>query len=355
MQIHHIKNRNLGFNKNNLVEISPEHDISKTFAGIKNDLMHTGLVERVALADHQTLYGGDTDNGFRWAGKSPANEMSIAHRNVSPEYVSTSGMQLIEGRDFTSNPAAENSSVIINESMEKMMGRDPAVGKMIQSRRGNAEGVFANMTVIGVVKDYVYGNVYNGAASPLIIFCKPPEYQNFMYVRIKSGVHVGQAMEKMADVMKKDDPAYPFEYKFVDEQFNQMFQNEMLTSKVSTVFASLAILISCLGLFGLATHTAERRIREIGIRKVLGASVSGITALLSKDFLKLVLISCVIAFPAAGWIMHNWLQSFEYRISMSWWIFIAAGCAAMTIALATISFQAIRAAVVSPVQSLRSE
>jgi ABC-type antimicrobial peptide transport system permease subunit len=211
------------------------------------------------------------------------------------------------------------------------------------------------MTVIGVVKDYVYGNVYEGAASPLIIFCKPPEYQNFIYVRIKSGVHVDQSLAKMAEIMKKDDPAFPFEYKFVDEQFNQMFQNEMLTSKVSTIFASLAILISCLGLFGLATYTAERRIREIGIRKVLGASVSGITALLSKDFLKLVLISCIIAFPVAGWMMHNWLQSFEYRITVSWWIFIIAACAAMTIALATISFQAIKAAITSPVQSLRTE
>jgi putative ABC transport system permease protein len=159
----------------------------------------------------------------------------------------------------------------------------------------------------------------------------------------------------MAEVMKKDDPAYPFEYKFADEQFNQMFQSEMQTGKVSTVFASLAIMISCLGLFGLATYTAERRIKEIGIRKVLGATISGITTLLSKDFLKLVAISCLVAFPIAGWMMHNWLLGFEYRIAISWWIYAIAGSSALLIALATVSFQAIKAAIVNPVQSLRTE
>ena len=155
--------------------------------------------------------------------------------------------------------------------------------------------------------------------------------------------------------MKKDNPAYPLEYKFVDDQFNKMFQNETLTSKVSTIFAVLAIIISCLGLFGLATFTAERRIKEIGIRKVLGASVSGITSLLSKEFLQLVAIACLIAFPVARWIMHDWLLNYEYRIEIGWWIFFAAGAAAILIALITISFQSIKAAIANPVKSLRTE
>ncbi|HWH62683.1 MAG TPA: ABC transporter permease [Ginsengibacter sp.] len=355
MQIQHIKNRNLGFNKNNLIEISPQHDISKNFSLVKNDLLHSGLIENAALADHSTLYGGDTDDRFKWQGKSEGNGVSIAHRNVTPEFVSTSGMQIIEGKDFSNNAASENTDVIINESMEKLMGKESAVGKIIQSPRGNADGVFTDMTVIGVVKDYVYGSVYNGKAAPLIIFCKPPEYQNFIYARIKPQGNVEQALAKIAEVMKKDNPAYPLEYKFVDDQFNQMFQNETLTSKVSTVFAALAIIISCLGLFGLAAYTAERRIKEIGIRKVLGASVSGITTLLSKDFLQLVFISCLVAFPVAWWIMHNWLQHYEYRISMSWWIFLAAGISVVLIALITISFQSIKAAIANPVKSLRTE
>jgi len=354
MQIQHVKNRNLGFNKNNLIEINPEHDISKIFPLIKDDLLRTGVIQDAALTDHETLYGGDTDNRFKWQEKLSGNEIDIAHRNVSPEFIAVSGMQIIDGRDFNQNASSENSNVIINESMAEMMGKESAVGKIIQSPRGNPEGVFTNMKIVGVVKDYLYGNIY-GKASPLIIFCKPPEYQNFLYVKIKANSHVEQALAKIKEVMKKDNAAYPLEYKFVDDQFNQMFQNETLISKVSGIFAALAIIISCLGLFGLAAYTAEQRTKEIGVRKVLGASVIGITTLLSKDFLQLVIISCLVAFPVAWWMMHAWLQNYEYRITMSWWIFLAAGATAVLITLITISFQSIKAAVANPVKSLRTE
>jgi len=159
----------------------------------------------------------------------------------------------------------------------------------------------------------------------------------------------------MQNIVQKNNPAYPFTYQFVDDQFNQMFLSEMLISKLSRVFAALAILISCLGLFGLAAYTAERRTKEIGVRKVLGASVSGIAALLSKDFLKLVLISCIVAFPLAWLMMNNWLQNYQYRITISWWIFLIAAIVAILIALLTVSFQAIKAAVANPVKSLRTE
>ena len=354
LQIQHIKNRNLGFNKNNLIEINPENIVSKTFPLIKNDLLQTGAVQDVALADHSTLYGGDTDGRFKWQGKSSGNDISIAHRNVSPEYINTSGMKIIDGKDFSNNPLSESSNVIINESMAMIMGKESAVGKIIQSPRGNADGVYTNMTVIGVVKDYVYGKIY-GKAAPLILFCKPPEYQNFLYVRIKSQTNVEQALVKIAAVMKKDNAAFPLEYKFVDDQFNEMFAGETQVSKVSGIFAALAIIISCLGLLGLSIYTAGRKIKEIGIRKVLGASVTGITALLSKEFLQLVIIACLVAFPVAWWIMHNWLQNYEYRIEINWWIFLAAGISAILVALVTISFQSIKAAVANPVKSLRSE
>ncbi len=354
MQIQHTKNRNLGFNKNNLIEINPEHDISKIFPLIKNDLLGTRVIQDAALADHETLYGGDTDNRFKWQEKSSDNQIDIAHRNVSPEFIAASGMQIIDGRDFNENASSENSNVIINESMAKMMGKESAVGKIIQSPRGNPDGVFTNMTVIGVVKDYLYGNMY-GKASPLIIFCKPPEYQIFLYVRIKANSNVEQALAKIKKVMKKDNAAYPLEYKFVDDQFNKMFQNETLISKVSGIFAALAIIISSLGLFGLAAYTAEQRTKEIGVRKVLGASVMGITTLLSKDFLQLVIISCLVAFPVAWWMMHAWLQNYEYKIIISWWIFLAAGLTAVVITLITISFQSIKAAIANPVKSLRTE
>jgi ABC-type antimicrobial peptide transport system permease subunit len=155
--------------------------------------------------------------------------------------------------------------------------------------------------------------------------------------------------------MKRNNPGYPFDYRFVDDQFNQMFLSEMLMSKLARVFAVLAILISCLGLFGLAAYTAERRTKEIGIRKVLGASVAGLTGLLSKDFLRLVVLSCLIAFPVAWWAMHDWLQNYEYRVHIQWWVFAVAGILSVLIALFTISFQAIKAAMSNPIKNLRTE
>ncbi|HET7000636.1 MAG TPA: FtsX-like permease family protein, partial [Puia sp.] len=209
-------------------------------------------------------------------------------------------------------------------------------------------------TVVGVVNDYVYGNIY-GKPDPVIFFATAPRFENVMYVRMKPMGQREQAISKIEAVMKKDNPAYPFEYRFVDNQMNDMFSDEILVRKLSSVFATLAIFISCLGLFGLAAFTAERRTKEIGIRKVLGASVASISGLVSKDFIKLVLIASLIAFPIVWWIMHDWLKNFEYRVEISWWIFLAAAVLATLIALITVSSQAIRAAVANPVRSLRTE
>ena len=188
-----------------------------------------------------------------------------------------------------------------------------------------------------------------------LVFLVHPEIFNYLFVKIKPNAGIEQAVAGIESIIKRNNPAFPVEYEFVDESFNNLFKSEMLIGKLSRVFAVLAIIISCLGLFGLAAYTAERRTKEIGIRKVLGASVPGITRLLSKDFLQLVGISTLVAFPLAWWAMHNWLQDFAYRINISWWVFIAAGILALFIALFTISFQSIRAAVANPVKSLRTE
>ncbi len=231
------------------------------------------------------------------------------------------------------------------------MGKNSALGKIIWNA-GDTSGT--KLTVVGVVNDYVYGNMY-GKPDPVLFSATSPDHANKMYLRIKPKSNIEQVLAKIEAVMKKNNPAYPFNYKFVDEQFNQMFVSEMLISKLSRVFAVLAIVISCLGLFGLSAYTAERRTKEIGIRKVLGASVTGIASLLSKDFLKLVGLSCLLSFPLAWWMMHNWLQGYQYRIEINWWIFLIAGSAAILIALITISFQAVKAALANPVKSLRSE
>ncbi|MGH2564788.1 MAG: ABC transporter permease, partial [Ginsengibacter sp.] len=262
----------------------------------------------------------------------------------------------IEGRDFqqTDTTNLDNNvvvaNVIITQSLAKLLGKGSPVGKILFDENDT----LLHATVVGVVKDYVYGNMY-GKPDPVMFYCVSPRLERVMYIRTKAQSNTQQALARIEAVMHKNNPAYPFTYQFVDDQFNQMFLSETLISKLSKVFAALAIIISCFGLFGLAAYTAQRRIKEIGIRKVLGASVAGITTLLSKDFLRLVAISCIIAFPVAWWIMHNWLQNYEYRIDISWRIFLAAGIIAILIALITVSFQAIKAAIANPVKSLRTE
>ncbi len=271
-------------------------------------------------------------------------------------------MQIIGGRDFQPADVVEFGddhmpkdstqpmNVIITESMERLMGKGSAIGKTLQHQydKGSFE-----MHVTGVIKDYVYGDMY-GQSAP-VIFYDIPAAASLLYIKIAPQSNIENALAKITAVVKKDNPAYPLEYKFVDDEFNQMFLSETLISKLSRVFASLAIIISCMGLFGLAAYTAERRTKEIGIRKVLGASVSGVAALLSKNFLQLVALSCIVAFPLAWWAMHSWLQNYKYRIEINWWIFIVAGLMALLIALITISFQAIKAAIANPIKSLRTE
>lgn len=352
-QIQHVKNRQLGFNKNNLIEADAQGDVEKYYYSLKQDLLKTGFVENVALSDHTTLQGGNNTGSLTWQGKSPSAQILVSGRNVTPAYISTSQLKLLEGRDFAETDSTNSKSlnIIITQSLEKLMGKESALGKILWNSGDTSN---TKLTVVGVVNDYVYGNMY-GKPDPVVFICTSPVHTNKMYLRIKSHINIAQALAKIETVMKKNNPAYPFNYKFVDDQFNQMFLSETLISKLSRVFAALAIIISCLGLFGLAAYTAERRTKEIGVRKVLGASVSGIASLLSKDFIKLLAISCVIAFPVAGWIMHSWLLNYQYRIEISWWIFLIAGLVAILIALATVSFQAIKAALVNPVKSLRTE
>ncbi len=354
LQIQHVKNRELGFNKDNLVEIDMQHNMQANFPAVKQDLFNTGFIENAAMANHVIIDGGDNDDRFTWAGKMPGSDINISFRKVSPEFISTYGMHIISGRDFTPNALAEKNNIIINRSMARLMGKDGAVGKIIQSPRDQNDGVLENLTVVAVVDDYVFGDMA-GNPPPVILFCRPVDWGNFVYVRLKPNTNAGDALAKIEAVMKKDNPGYPLQYRFTDDQFNQKFINETLMSKIAGAFAALAIIISGLGLFGLAAYTAERRVKEIGIRKLLGASITGLTALLSKELLQLVGLSCVVSFPIAGWIMHNWLQNYTYRIDISWWIFVFAGVLAILIAFVTISFQTIRAAIANPVKALRSE
>ena len=254
-------------------------------------------------------------------------------------------MKLIEGRDFYQGNM-DSTNVVINQSMAHLMGKEGKIGSIITA------GTY-KLTVTGIIKDFIYNDVY-GSSAPLVLF-NGSYSATVMAVRFKPNVNLSQALEKAGDVMKAENPGFPFEYHFADKDFDAVFSSETLIGKLAGVFAMLAIFISCLGLFGLAAYTAERRTKEIGIRKVLGASVTGLTGLLAKEFLQLVIVSCIIAFPVAWWFMNGWLQGYAYRTTIQWWMFALAGITALFIALLTVSFQAIKAAIANPVDALRSE
>jgi putative ABC transport system permease protein len=346
-QIQHVKNRELGYNKNNLIYINTQGKMVDHFGSIYNDLKKTGLVENAALSDNPVLEVGSNTDNYSWEGKDASKNPLISWENVSPQFISTMGMKLIAGRDFYSNAKLDSNNVIINEAFARQMGKEGRIGGIIR------DGGKKAYQITGIVKDFLYNDMYAPGA-PVLLYCNQSG-NSILSIRFKSGVNLQDGLAKVGSVIKTNNPGYPFEYQFIDDNFNQLFKTETLTGTLAGVFAGLAIFISCLGLFGLAAYTAERRIKEIGIRKVLGASVSGLAGLLSKDFLKLVGISCLIAFPVALWALNNWLQSYQYRVSIHWWVFAIAGILAIVIALATVSFQAIKAALMNPVKSLRSE
>lgn len=344
-QIQHVKNRDLGYDKDQLISMNVNGAMVEKFSVIKQDLINTGAVTSVGLSNSNILSGGNNGSGLEWTGGTNTEDVLISFRYISSDFIETAGMLLKEGRGFSENRAKDSTSVLITESFAKLMGTGSAIGKKVTRDD--------TYTVVGVVEDYLYGNMY-GTSDPVLFFNYHGEAR-YMYLKTNSEVTTGDMLAKVEAVMKKHNPAYPFQYTFVDETFNSKFKSEQLVGKLSQLFALLAILISCLGLFGLAAYTAEQRSKEIGVRKVLGASVSGIVKLLSKDFLKLVSISILISIPIAWYGMHNWLQGFAYRIEINWWIFVIAGIVAILIAMVTVSFQAIKAALANPVNSLKAE
>lgn len=346
-QVQHVKNRQLGYNKSNLITMNVRGDMVKNYTAIKQEMLATGLIDNVGLNSYNTLSIGNNGSGATWSGMADENnEMLISFRYINSDFLSTAGMEIIDGRNFKSKPELDSVNFIITESFAKLIDPVSAVGKSIYFGEDR-------YNVVGVVKDFLYGDMY-GKSDPVIFLNAPTEAQ-YMYVRIAKTADTNNAITAMASVMQKNNVAFPFEYEFVDDAFNQKFKSEMLVGTLSKLFAILAIIISCLGLFGLAAYTSEQRSKEIGVRKVLGASVANIVNLLSKDFIRLVILSIAIAIPLAWWAMSSWLQSYAYRINMQWWMFALAGLGAITIAMLTVSFQAIKAAINNPVKSLRTE
>ncbi|KAA2219608.1 ABC transporter permease [Maribacter flavus] len=342
-QVQHVKSRNLGYDKDNVVRIPVNGDIIKNLNPIEEDMIATGNIENIGVSNSTILSGGNNTSGLSWQGGVNTEGVLVSIRQISTNFFNTMGMQLVEGRGFSDNPAQDSTNIIVSESFAKLMGPGSAIGKTVEN----------DYPVIGVVKDYLYDDMY-GSGDPVIFFNDPSEAR-YLYVKTKNGVPTERALASVEGVLKTHNPAFPFEYEFVDDAYEAKFNKERLIGNLSKVFALIAIAISCLGLFGLSAFTTDQRRKEIGVRKVLGSSISGIVGLLSKDFLKLVVLAFILAVPIAWYLMKNWLEGFAYRISINIWVFIIAGFAAVTIALLTISIQAFNAATSNPVKSLRTE
>lgn len=345
-QVQHAKERDLGYNKDQLIYLSLQGDAAKHYTAIRNDLIQTGKVENAALSSQSVLQLGSNTGGITWPEKDPNKQLLISIDNVSPEFINTIGGHLTAGRDFYPDGLADSNNVVINEALAKAINTKHIIGLPLTN--GNEK-----YTVVGVMHDFIYNDMYTSAA-PAILLCRPKQTYT-MTIRLKSNDDFKANLATIESVIKHDNPGYPVEFNFVDKDFEGYFKSEILVQKLSGVFAGLAVIISCLGLFGLAAYTAEKRVKEIGIRKVLGASAQGLAALLSKEFVLLVGISCVIALPVGWYIMHQWLSTYEYKTNISWWIFAVTDFVAIAIAIITVSFQAVKAAIANPVKSLRSE
>lgn len=339
-QLQFVQKRNLGYDR--------EHTfmcfISDKALLLKNELTGKAGISSVALADNPFVNLGSQVSGDDWEGKAPDQPSDLWQINVCSEFPQQFNLELKEGRWFRPGDA-DTLSYVINESAAKMMQLESPVGKWMQ--HGGYRG-----TIVGVAKDFHFQSLHT-AIEPMI-FSQSPDWYFTIYVK-SSGANVGQALASTQAAFQKFYPDKAFKYEFLDDQYDDLYKSEARIGSLTGLFTGLALFISCLGLFGLAAFAAVQRTKEIGIRKVLGASATGIAALLSKDFLLLIIIAFVIASPLAYHFMQAWLADFAYHIDIPWWIFALAACLAITIAILTVSIQSIKAALADPVKSLRSE
>lgn len=345
-QIEKARNRSLGYNPADLISIYSSKDLSDNYNIVKQELLQTGVVEAVAKTSSPMTGIWNNWSSFNWDGKEPGSDLAMNGVMTEYDLEKAVGMKFKEGRPFSRDYGTDSNAVILNEAALKLINYKNPIGRTMELNK-------QKLTIIGIVDDMLMEDPYRPVNPTAILFAK--DNTNIVLVRMKKTAGIKAAIETLKPIFEKYNPSLPFEYQFVDEEFGKKFTTEKQVGKLAGIFAGLAVFISCLGLFGLAAFMAERRTKEIGIRKVLGASVTNLWMLLSKEFVVLVLVACVIASPLAFWLMSDWLEKYDYRISINVWIFVTAGILALLIALITVSTQAIRAAVANPVKSLRTE
>jgi putative ABC transport system permease protein len=348
-QIQFARNRPLGYDSNGLVYISTHmYDLHSHIESIRADLKESGAVTEISESGSPITEVWNSNGGMSWKGQLPGASNDFPMNLVSYEYGKVVGWQIVEGRDFSRSFASDSAAFILNESAVKFMGLKNPVGEKVSFNDGVA------FTVIGVIKDILTESPYSAVRPSMYRIIRGND-GGMLMMKLNPELNAHEALGRVEKVFRKFISDQPFEYHFTDEDFARKFREEERVGSLATVFAVLAIFISCLGLFGLASFVAEQRIKEIGIRKVLGASVFSLWRLLCRDFVVLVFISLGIAIPLAYWFMHNWLLNYQYKTGLPWWLFVATGTGALMITLLTISLQSLKAALENPVNCLRSE
>ncbi|KAA0994120.1 FtsX-like permease family protein [Dyadobacter sp. UC 10] len=349
-QTRFVQNTHLGFDRENLVYLRVEGQLANRnnyllFKERVSELPGVAMVDRSTEAPHDM--GFSVAEAIDWEGKEKNSAVYFSPASVGMDFIKLMKLEIAAGRDFSKSMATDSTDAfLVNEEAVRQMGLKNPIGKWVSAWKKKGH-------IIGVLKDYHTQSLHE-KIKPLIIDVKENEYFGVILIRTKPG-KTREALAGIGAVYKEINPNYPFTYQFLDQEFDKLYRSEQVIAKLSNLLAPLAILISSLGLLGLALFSAEQRVKEIGIRKVLGASIAGVVSLLSKDFLKLVMIAILIASPVGWFVMSHWLEGFAYKINIEWWVFALAALVVMTIAAFTVSFQSIKAALMNPVSSLRSE
>jgi ABC-type antimicrobial peptide transport system permease subunit len=345
-QLNYIQTKNIGYDRENLIYIPVEGELATKYQLFKAEAVRIPGVLAMSKMRNSPTVISHHNGSIGWPGKDPNLVVHFADEIVAYDFVKTLGLQLKDGRDFSTEYPTDSVGFLLNETAVEKIGLQNPVGQTILW--GNQPG-----KIVGVLKDFHFNSMHS-SIDPLIVRLKEDWTWGNILVRVQAG-KTREAISGLEKLAKTVNPKFPFTYQFSDQEFAKLYQSEQLVSKLSNYFAFLGIFISCLGLFGLATFATAQRRKEIGVRKVLGASVTSISFLLANDFLKVVALAFLVAFPAAWLIMNNWLQNFVYRIDIEWWMFALAGFVTLGIAMLTVSYQSIRSALANPIKSLRTE